>query len=99
MSTRRFTDALDPASDRVIGPYTASKIAFHGSTATSQRVSSKLSAGLSLFTVTGASVIASSAVTLSGLYSFTTTQLIDLWDAVAELRNMLAEKGLHKGGA
>ena len=98
MSTNRFT-TNDPGHDKVIGPYTGSKIAFHGSTPTSQRVASVLSAGLSLFTATGASVIASSAVTLSGVYTFTTTQMIDMWDAIKEMRAMMVEKGLHKGGA
>ena len=37
--------------------------------------------------------------TLTGLVTFTTTQMIDLWDAVKELRAMVVEKGLHKGGA
>lgn len=99
MSTRRFTDKLDPAADSVIGPYTGSKIAFHGSTATSQRASASLSSGLSIFAATGASIVAATTATITGLVTFTTTQMASLIDAVAELRAMVAEKGLHKGGA
>ena len=98
MSTRRFTDD-DPGTDKVIGRFTGSKLAFHGSTATSQRVSSTLTTGLSIFTVTGASVVAATTATFTGLVTFTTTQMIDLWDAVQEMRAMMVEKGLHKGGA
>lgn len=99
MSTRRFNDPFDPATDKVIGPYTGSKVAFHGSTATSQRASASLSAGLSIFASTGASIVAATTATITGLVTFTTTQMASLIDAVAELRTMVTEKGLHKGGA
>lgn len=82
-----------------LGADTSSKVAFHGGTVTSRRSSSKLTAGLSIFTVTGASVVAATTATITGLVTFTTTQMIDLWDAVAELRALLVEKNLHKGGA
>lgn len=83
-----------------LGSGVSAKVAFHGSTVTSQRASSALSAGLSIFSgVTGASVVAATTATITGLVTFTTTQMANLWDAVAELRAMVTEKGLHKGGA
>ena len=83
----------------LIGGTSTQLVAFHGYTQTSLRTSAKLTAGLSIFTVTGASVVAATTATFTGLVTFTTTQMIDLWDAVKELRAYAVEKGLLKGGA
>jgi hypothetical protein len=73
-----------------LGQATSDLIAFHGSTPISQRASASLSATLSNFAHTGASLVA--AQTLSAGYA-------GLVDAVTEIRAMLVAYGLHKGGA
>lgn len=98
MSTRRFTDQ-DPGTAKVIGRYATSPIGFHGATPTSQRASSTLSAGVSIFAVSGASWVANTASTLSGLFGFSSGQMAEVVDLLTEIRATLAGNGLHKGGA
>jgi hypothetical protein len=74
----------------VLGQSTTDLIAFHAGTPTSQRASATLSATLSNFVHTGASL--ATAATFSTSYAA-------LVDAVTEIRTLLVAYGLHKGGA
>lgn len=83
-----------------LGQTTSDKIAFYGSTPIVQRSAAALSStALSFFTTTGASFVANTSTTVSGLFGFNSGQTAALVDALSEIRSMLIAYGLHKGGA
>lgn len=96
MSTRRFTDQ-DPGTPKVLGRYATSPVGFHGTTPTSQRASATLSADISLFSISGASYVANTSATFTGLFGFNSGTVVAIWDAINEIRDTLAGNGLHKG--
>ena len=73
-----------------LGQSTTDLIAFHGGTVTSRRAAAALSASLSVFIYTGASIMATGTVT---------TSLGQIIDAVNEIKTVLTAYNLHKGGA
>ena len=74
----------------VLGQGTTDLIAFHGGTPTSQRVSAALSATHSVFVTTGVSLVANNSVSVVvGL----------LVSVISEMRTLIVNYGLHKGGA
>lgn len=83
----------------VIGSEASSTVGFFGTTPTSQKASATLSSTLSLFALTGASFVADSSCTVSGLFGFNSTLAKQLFDALQEMRTYAAALGLHKGGA
>ena len=73
-----------------LGQGTTDLIAFHGGTPTSQRVSAALSATHSVFVTTGVSLVANNSVSVVvGL----------LVSVISEMRTLIVNYGLHKGGA
>ena len=70
-----------------IGKTAAALVGFHAATPSAQRASAALTASLSIFIYTGASLSAN----IAGLYG-------GILDALAEIRATLVAKGLHKGG-
>lgn len=86
-------------SGTVIGKTSTHLLGFHGATPISQRASATLSSTLSLFTMTGTSHVANASTTVSGLFGFNSTEMVQLLDALIEIRAFLATIGLHKGGA
>lgn len=97
MAARQLSDG-GPAGT-VLGQSTTDLIAFHGSTPTSQRASATLSATVSLFATTGASFVANTSTTVSGVFGFNSGQIASLFDALTEIRAALVAYGLVKGGA
>jgi hypothetical protein len=97
MAVRELTDK-NPDGSR-LGQSTDDLIAFHGSAPISQRASATLTATASLFALTGASFVANTTSTVSGLFGFNSTMAVQLIDAINEIRDALAAYGLHKGGA
>jgi hypothetical protein len=90
----------DSASDGArFGAATSDLIAFHGATPISQRTAAILTDTSSLFALTGASYIAATTATVSGLFGFNSTVLLQVWNAINEIRDALVAYGLHKGGA
>jgi len=83
----------------LVGGTSTSPVAFHGGTPTSQRASATLSADISLLAISGASYVAQTSATLSGLFGFNSGMMVQLWDAINEIRDTLAGNGLHKGSA
>lgn len=82
-----------------LGQSATDLISFYGFTPIAQRASAAVSASLSLFLVTGASIVANTTGTVSGVFGFTSVQMVALWDGIAEIRNALVAVGLIKGGA
>lgn len=82
-----------------IGSATSALVAFFGSTPISQRANAALTGTISLFSLTGASFVANTSSTVSGLFGFNSTYASQLVDFVNEVRAMLLAYGLHKGGA
>lgn len=82
-----------------MGQATSDLIAFYGATPISQRASATLTATASLFVMTGASHVANASTTVSGLFGFNSTEMVQLIDAFQEIRAFLVTIGLHKGGA
>lgn len=83
----------------VMGQSTSDLIAFHGKTPISQRAAAVLTATASLFATTGASYVAQTSATVSGVFGLTSVNAAALFDALIEIRAMLVAYGLHKGGA
>lgn len=74
----------------VLGQGTTDLIAFHGGTPTSQRASAALSSTHSVFVTTGVSLVANNSVSVVvGL----------LVSVISEMRTLIVNYGLHKGGA
>lgn len=81
------------------GQATSDLIAFHGSTPISQRASASLTATASVLAMTGASLVANTSTTISGIFGFNSTMYAELVNAIVEIRAALVAYGLHKGGA
>lgn len=92
------TTQLDGAKWQ-IGQATSALVGFFGTTPISQRVSATLTATASLFATTGASYVAQTSATVSGVFGFTSVNVAALFDALQEIRATLVAYGLHKGGA
>lgn len=97
MAVRELTDK-SPDGTR-IGQSTSDLVAFFGSTPISQRASAALTATTSLLAMTGASMVANSTATVSGVFGFNSTMQAQFTDLLIELRAALVALGLHKGGA
>ena len=82
-----------------LGQSATDLISFHGQTPTSQRAAAILTATASNFAVTGASYVAQTSATVSGVFGFTSAFVIQLLDSITEIRKTLVDNGLHKGGA
>lgn len=82
-----------------LGQSTSDLVAFHGSTPISQRAAAILTGTSSLFALTGASFVANTSSTVSGLFGLNSTLASQLFDSLQEIRAMLVAYGLHKGGA
>jgi hypothetical protein len=95
--SRQLSDGDDAGT--VLGQSTTDLIAFHGGTPTSQRASATLTATASLWALTGASYVANTSSTVSGLFGLNSTLAAQLFDSLQEIRTMLVAYGLHKGGA
>lgn len=89
---------LNP-SGTSLGQSTADLISFHGLTPISQRASATLSSTVSAMALTGASFVANTSSTVSGLFGFNSTMATQVLDAIQEIRTTLVAYGLHKGGA
>ena len=72
---------------------------FHGVGPISQRASAALTATASLFATTGASYVAQTSATISGVFGFTSVNASAILSAIQEFRSCLVAYGLHKGGA
>jgi hypothetical protein len=73
--------------------------AVFGRTPTSQRASATLSSTLSVWALTGASYVANTSTTVSGLFGFNSTLAVQLLDGLQEIRATLSLYGIHAGGA
>jgi hypothetical protein len=82
-----------------LGQSASDLISFHGETPTSQRAAAILTATNSLFALTGASFVANTSSTVSGLFGLNSTMAVLLFDAIQEIRAVLVGHGLHNGGA
>ena len=84
-----------------LGQSTSDKISLYGVPPIAQRASATLSATLSLFGAygTGASFVANTSTTVSGLFGFNSTLATQLVDALIEIRAAMVAIGSHKGGA
>lgn len=82
-----------------LGQSTADLVAFWGSTPISQRASASLTSTASLLAMTGASLVANTSTTVSGIFGFNSTMYAELVNALVEIRAALVALGLHKGGA
>jgi hypothetical protein len=88
MAARQLSDGNPDGN--LLGQSTTDLIAFHGGTPTSQRVSAALSATHSVFVTTGVSLVANNSVSVVvGL----------LVSVISEMRTLIVNYGLHKGGA
>lgn len=83
----------------LIGGTSTSPVGFHGATPTSQRASATLSTDISLFAVSGASYVANTSATFTGLFGFNSGFVVQVIDAINEIRDTLAGNGIHKGSA
>lgn len=72
---------------------------FNGATPITQRAAAILTATSSLFVLTGASFVANTTSTVSGLFGFNSTMASQICDSLIEIRAALVAYGLHKGGA
>lgn len=97
MGTKQLTDKGPDGS--LFGQSTSDLIAFHGLTPISQRASATLSGDISLFAISGASYVANTTGTVSGILAFNSTVIIQVWDAINEIRDALVAYGIHKGAA
>jgi hypothetical protein len=97
MAVTELTDK-NPDGTRV-GQSVSDLVAFWGSTPTSQQAAAIMTGTSSLFVLTGASFVANTTSTVSGLFGFNSTFVVQLIDALQEIRSALVEMGLHKGGA
>lgn len=97
MANKQLSDGS--ALGTTLGQSTSDLISFHGKTAISQRASATLTATSSLLALTGASFVANTTTTVSGIFGFNSTMVTTLVDALAEIRAALVAYGLHKGGA
>lgn len=77
----------------------ASTTGFAGATPVVQRVGAILTATGSLFATTGASFVAQTTTTVSGVFGLSSVLASSLFDSLIEIRAMLVALGLHKGGA
>lgn len=82
-----------------LGQSATDLISFYNVTPIAQRTAAVLTATASLFAITGASYVAQTSATVSGLFGFNSVVVVQLWDSIVEIRNFLATIGLHKGGA
>lgn len=82
-----------------IGQATSALVGFFGTTPISQRAAAALTATISLFSLTGASFVAQTSTTFSGIFGFNSTYVSQLVDAITEFRAWAVAYGLHKGGA
>lgn len=88
MAAKQLSDGRPDGT--TLGQGTSDPIAFHGGTPTSQRASAALSSTHSVFAHTGVSLGANnSASVVFGL----------LVSVIQEMRTMIVDYGLHKGGA
>lgn len=83
----------------VLGQSATDLISFYNATPVAQRSSATLTATASLFAITGASYVANTSATVSGVFGFTSAVAAQLWDAINEIRDHLVQIGTHKGGA
>ena len=97
MATKQLSDGNPDGT--VLGQDTSDTIAFYGKTPVAQRSSATLTATASLFATTGASYVANTSATISGVFGFNSAVIVQLWDAIVEIRNHLVQIGTHKGGA
>lgn len=88
MAAKQLADGRPDGT--VLGQGTTDLIAFHGGTPTSQRTSAALSSTHSLYAHTGLSLGA--ALSASVFYDYVVSSL-------QEIRTVLVNYGLHKGGA
>ncbi len=95
--SRQLSDGDDTGT--VLGQSATDLIAFHGGTPTSRRAAAILTATASLWALTGASFVAQTSSTVSGLFGFNSTMASQLFDSLQEIRTMLVAYNLHKGGA
>lgn len=70
-----------------------------GATPTSRRASATMSSDISLFALTGASFVANTSTTVSGLFGFNSTLASQLVDWIKEIRTVLVDLNMHKGSA
>lgn len=82
-----------------LGQSATDLISFFGVTPVVQPSSATLTATASLFATTGASYVAQTSATISGVFGFTSTNAAALFDALIQIRAALVALGLHKGGA
>lgn len=97
MATKQLSDGNPDGT--VLGQDTSDLIAFYGKTPVAQRSAAVLTATASLFAITGASYVANTSATVSGVFGFTSATVAQLWDAITEIRAHLVQIGTHKGGA
>jgi hypothetical protein len=83
----------------VLGRSSTDKIAFFNGTPADQRASATLTSTASLFVMSGASYVANTSTTVSGLFGFNSTLAAQFFDALIEIRATLSELNLHKCGA
>lgn len=97
MAVKELSDG-NPDGTR-LGQGTSDLVGFWGTSPVSQRTSATLTATASLFAITGASYVANTSATVSGLFGFNSVMVKQVWDAINEIRDALTALGLHKGGA
>ena len=87
------------SSGTSLGQTTTDTVSLFGVTPTSQPTSATLTATASLFAVTGASYVANTSATVSGVFGFTSAMAVQVIDTFQALRTALVALGIHKGGA
>lgn len=97
MTIKQLSDANSLGTN--LGQSTTDLIAFYGKSPISQRASATLTATSSLLALSGASFVANTTTTVSGIFGFNSTMVTTLVDALVEIRAALVAMGLHKGGA
>lgn len=96
MAARQLSDGNPDGN--LLGQGATDPIGFYGVTPITQRAAAILTSTSSLFALTGASYVANTSTTVSGLFGFNSTLAAQFFDSMQELRAFLVAVGLHKGG-
>jgi hypothetical protein len=82
-----------------LGQTTTDTVSLFAVTPTSQPTSATLTATASLWATTGASYVAQTSATVSGVFGFTSGMVAQVFDSLQAVRTALVALGIHKGGA
>jgi hypothetical protein len=87
------------SSGTTLGQSVTDTVSLFGVTPVTQPSAAVLTATASLFATTGASYVAQTSATVSGVFGFTSVNAAALFDALQAIRAAMVLIGTHKGGA